>query len=122
MGLEHYTRQLTPKREPQVSREMFGVPLLILYFKFQFSKSIKSSKFHIFLNLFYSLRIKFYFQKCPKNTRKLPQNPKTLVDKITRGIWRSLKSERDIGRKAMLSDVKAAFRLTVQLQEQSQTR
>ena len=32
---------------------LFGVHLLILQIKFQFSKSIKSSTFHIFLNLTY---------------------------------------------------------------------
>ena len=45
------------EREPQVGRGLFGISLLILLFKFQFSKSIKSSIFHIFL-------------KMPKNSHK----------------------------------------------------
>ena len=36
---------------PQVGRGLFGVHLLILHFKFQFSKSIKSWTFHILRNL-----------------------------------------------------------------------
>ena len=40
------------KKEPQVGRGLFGIRKLpvILHFKFQFSKSIKSSTFHIFPN------------------------------------------------------------------------
>ena len=47
-----------PKREPQVDRGLFDVHLLILHFKFQFSKTIKSSAFHNFLNLTYPSRKK----------------------------------------------------------------
>ena len=49
------------EREPQVGRGLFGISLLILLFKFQFSKSIKSSIFHIFL-------------KMPKKTAKQPNS------------------------------------------------
>ena len=78
--MKNTTRQSTPtiptpnKREPQDGRGLFGVHLLILRFKFQFSKPIKSSTFHIFLSLAYPL-----------------------------------KRDRDIDRKAVLSDVKTTF-------------
>ena len=51
--------------EPQVGRRLFGVHLLILHFKFRFqcSKSIKSSTFHLLLNLTYLLRKKYLFPK-----------------------------------------------------------
>ena len=39
------------ERELQVGKGLFGVYLVILHFKFQFSKSIKSSTLHIFLSL-----------------------------------------------------------------------
>ena len=67
------TRQSTPKREQQVGMGLFGVHLLIHHFKFQFSKSIKSSTFYIFLNLTYPLRKKYTFPKMSKN-----HPPKTL--------------------------------------------
>ena len=50
MGWEHYQTVDSHKREPQAGGGLFGVHLVILHFKFQFSKSIKSSTFHIFLN------------------------------------------------------------------------
>ena len=59
-----------PKWEPQVGRGLFGIRLLILHYKFQFSKSIKSSMFRIFLNVTYSLRKNISFPKCPKITQK----------------------------------------------------
>ena len=70
MGWKHYQTE----REPQVARRLFGIRLLILHFKFQFSKSIKSSTFHIFLNLTYPLRKNISFPKCPKITQKSPKN------------------------------------------------
>ena len=48
-----------PKIEPQVGKGLFRAHLLILHFKSQFSKSIKSSTF--FLNLIYPLRRNFSF-------------------------------------------------------------
>ena len=75
-----------PKREPQVGSGMFGIRLLILHFKFQFSKSIKSSTFHIFLNLTYTLRKNISFPKCPKFTQKFTQNHQTEVNEISRQI------------------------------------
>ena len=60
MGWKHYQTVGHPKREPQVGSGLFGIRLLILHFKFQFSKSIKSSTFHIFLNLIYFLFFIFF--------------------------------------------------------------
>ena len=68
MNWKHYQTVDTPKREPQVGRVRFGVHLLILHFKFQFSKSTQFSTFHIFLNLTYPLRKNTSFPKCPKIT------------------------------------------------------
>ena len=91
------------EKEPQVRRGLFGVRLLILHFKFQFSESIKSSTFHIFPNLTYPLRKNISFTKYPKVTQTFTQNRKTLVNVLSGGIWRCLKRERDIGTKATLS-------------------
>ena len=57
------------------------------------------------------------FPKLPKNHPKITQNHKTLVNEISREIWRPLKPERGIGRKATLSDVKTAFTFTAALRE-----
>ena len=70
MGWKHYQTVDPRTRKPQVARGLFGIRLLILHFKFQFSKSIKSSTFHIFLNLTYPLRKNISFPKCPKLTQK----------------------------------------------------
>ena len=60
--------------------------LLILHFKFQFSKSIKSSTFHIivFLNLTYPFEVKYLFPKMSKNHQKFTQNRPTVVSEISR--------------------------------------
>ena len=86
------------KGEPQVGRRLFGVHLLLLHFKFQFSKSIKSSTFHIFLNLTYPFRKNISFPECPNITQKVTQNHQTVINEISRGIWCCLKRDRDIGR------------------------
>ena len=73
MGWKHYQTVDHPKREPQVGRGLFGICLLILHVKFQFTKSIKSSTFHIFFNLTYLLRkiaLSQNAQKSPKNVHK----------------------------------------------------
>ena len=111
MGWEHYQTVDPLEKEPQVCRGLFGVCLLILHFKFHFSKSIRSSTFYIFFNLTYPLIKKISFTKCPKITQKFTQNRKTLVDILSGGIWRCMKRERDIGTKATSSVVKTAFRL-----------
>ena len=67
-------------------RGLFGIRLLILHFKFQFSKSIKSSTFHIFLNLTYPLRKNISFPKCPKIAQKFTQNRQTVVNEKSREI------------------------------------
>ena len=66
------------KREPQIGRGLSGVRLLILLFIFQFSKSIKSSTFHIFLNLTYPLRKKYFFPKMLKNHPRLYTKPQDI--------------------------------------------
>ena len=68
------------QKEPQVGRGLFGIRLLILHFKFQFSKTIKSSTFHIFLNLTYPLRKNISFPKHPKITQKFTQNRQIVVN------------------------------------------
>ena len=110
MGWEPYQTVDPLEKEPQVCRGLFGVRLLILHFKIQFFKSIKSSTFHIFLNLTYPLRKKISFTECPKIIQKFTQNRKTLVNVLNGAIWQCLKRERDIGTKATLSDIKTAFR------------
>ena len=70
MGWEHYHTVDPLEKEPQVLRGLFGVRLLILHFKFQFSKSTKSSAFHIFLNLTYP----FPKKSQSKNVQKSPEN------------------------------------------------
>ena len=102
----------TKKREPQVGRGLFVVHLLIFQFKFQFSKCIKSLTFHIFLNLTYLWRKNISFPECPKIAQKCIQNCQTVVNEISRGIRLRLKRDLDIGRKAMLSDVKTPFTFT----------
>ena len=92
---------------------LFGIRVLIPHFKFQFCKSIKSSTFHIFLNLTqYLLRKNISFPKCPKITQIFTQNRQTVVMVISVKIQRCLKRERDICRKAVLSEVKTAFTCT----------
>ena len=115
MGWKHYQAVDHPKREPQIGSGLFGIRLLILHFKFQFSKSIKSSTSHIFINLTYPLRKKYLFPKMPKITQKFTQNRPTVVNEMSREIQRCLKRDRDIGRKAVLSDVKTAFTCTTAL-------
>ena len=83
MGLKHYQTVGQPKREPQVGSRLFGIRLLILHFKFQFTKSIKSSTFHISLNLTYPLRKNISFQKCPKITQQITQNRLTVVNEMS---------------------------------------
>ena len=79
MGWKHYQTVDPRKREPQVARGLFGLV-------FQFSKSIKSSTFHIFLNLTYPLRKTISFPKCPKITQTFSQNRQTVVNEISREI------------------------------------
>ena len=75
IGWKHYKTVDRPEWEPQVGRGLFGIRLLILQFKFQFSETIKSSIFHIFLNLTYPLRKKYIFTKIPKNHPKIYTKP-----------------------------------------------
>ena len=75
MGWKHYQTVDPRSRESQVGRGLFGIRLLILHFKFQFSNSIKSSTFHIFLNLTYPSRKKNLFPKMSKNHPKIYTKP-----------------------------------------------
>ena len=83
---KHYQTVDPLQKEPQVRSGLFGIRLLILHFKFQFSKSIKSSTFYIFLNLTYPLRKNISFPKHPKITPKFTQNRQIVVNEISRGI------------------------------------
>ena len=47
----------------------------------------------------------------PPQKKKYPK-PQNIVKVLSGKIWRGLKSERDIGRKVMSSNVKTAFRCT----------
>ena len=117
MDWKHYQTVDPLQKEPQVGRGLFGIRVLVLHFKFQFSKSVKSSTFHIFLNLTYPLRKNLSFPKHLKITQKFTQNCQIVDNVISIGIWRRLKRDRDIGRKAVLSDVKTAFTFTPALRE-----
>ena len=110
MGWEHYQTVNTSKESPR-----FGVRLLILHFKFQFSKFIKCWTFHIFLNLTCPLKKKISIsqkkkQKSPKNLHKTDRQ--RVVKWNKQRDLRCLKRDRDIGRKAVLSDVKTVFTFT----------
>ena len=83
MGWKHYQTVDPLQKEPQVGRGLFGIRLLILHFKFQFTKSIKSSTFQISLNLTYPLRKNISFQKRPKLTQKFTQNRLTVVNVVS---------------------------------------
>ena len=80
-SLIYYTHDFQGVRwtrdQPMPGSFLFGIRLLILHIKFQFSKSIKSSTFHILLNLIYPLRKNISFPKCPKITQKCTQNHQT---------------------------------------------
>ena len=110
--MKHYQTVDPLQKESQVGRGLFGIRVLILHFKFQFSKSVKSSTFHIFLNVTYPLRKNLSFPKHLKITQKFTQNCQIVDNVISIGIWRRLKRDRDIGRKAVLSNVKTAFTFT----------
>ena len=86
MDWKHYQTVDPLQKELQVGRGLFGIRLLILHFRFQFSKSIKSSTFHIFLNLTYPFRKNISFSKHPKITQKFTQNRQIVVNEISRGI------------------------------------
>ena len=121
MDWNHYQTVDPLQKEPQLGRGLFGIRVLILHLKFQFSKSVKSSTFHIFLNLTYPLRKNLSFPKQLKITQKFTQNCQIADNVLSIGIWRRLKRDRDIGRKAVLSDVKTAFTFTPALTDTSKT-
>ena len=77
-----------------------------------FTSNFNSPNPSIFLNLTYPLRKNISFPKCLEITQKFTQNRKTMVNQISIWIWRCLKRERDIGRKALSSDGQTAFTFT----------
>ena len=91
MDWKHYQTDDPLQKEPQVGRGLFGIRLLILHFKFQFSKSIKSSTFHIFLNLTYLLRKKKSLSQNTQTPRNLThlgpetQRPRDPTTHLPRG-------------------------------------
>ena len=99
------------QKEPQVGRGLFGIRPLILHFKFQFSKPMKSSTVSYFPRFNLSFEKKYHFPKMPKNHpnvyTKLPNI--TVVNEIGRETKSCMKCDQDIGRKAVLSGVKTAF-------------
>ena len=67
------------------------------------------------LNLVMYCSIHGYLLTFPKHlkiSQKFTQNCQIVDNVISIGIWRRLKRDRDIGRKAVLSDVKTAFTFT----------
>lgn len=101
MGWEHYQTEDPPRKKKRI---------IIIKKKKQISnKSIKPSSFHIIPQFNLSFQKKIYFPICPNITQNYTQDRKTLVNVLNRGNCRCLKRERDIGRKAMLRDVKAAL-------------
>ena len=77
-----------------------------------FTSNLNSPNPSIFLNLTYPLRKNISFPKCLEITQKFTQNRKTMVNQISIWIWRCLKRERDIGRKALSSAGQTAFTYT----------
>ena len=108
MGWKHY-QTVDPQNRAPDCRGLFGVHLLILSLKFQFSKSIKPSIFHIFLNLTYPFRKQYLFPKTPKNLHETAKQ--CMLNEISRGIWRCLKRDRDIGKRPCQATSKQASRL-----------
>ena len=74
-GSKNYQTVDPCKREPQVARGLFGIRLLILHFKFQFSKSIKST-FSYFPQFNLSFEKNISFPKCPKIAQKFTKTAK----------------------------------------------
>jgi len=112
MGWKHY-QTFDPQKE---SPWLVGDCLVKIY---TFLLQIPISQIHQIFNISYlpqfdlSFEKKYIsFQKYLKIIQKSTQNRKTLVNEISRGIWRCSKRERDIGRKAILNDVKTAFTFT----------
>ena len=77
MGWKHYQTVEPLKREPQVGRGLFGIRVLILHFKIQFSKSITANIQHFIFSsiLTYPLKKNSLFsqnvqKRSPKNLHK----------------------------------------------------
>ena len=90
MGWEHCTtRQLTPKREPQVGRGLFGVHLHCTNSSLQLSifKIYQIFNISYFLNLTHLLRKNLFLPKCPKITQKFTPNCKTWRELALLETW-----------------------------------
>ena len=68
MGWKHYQTVEPLKREPQVGRGLFGIRVLILHFKIQFSKSITANIQHFIFSsiLTYPLKKTLFFPEMSK--------------------------------------------------------
>ena len=118
MGWKHYRTVDPPPPPPNKkgSPRLVGDCLVSFYqfftsnFNFPIHQIFRI--FHIFLNLTYPLRKNISFPKCPEITQKFSQNRQTVIMVISIQILRCLKRDRDIGRKAVLSDIKTAFTCT----------
>ena len=90
MGWKHYQPVEPLKREPQVGRGLFGIRVLILHFKIQFSKFITANIQHFTFSSILTYPLKktlFLFPKCPKKiTQKFAQKSQTVVNEICIGI------------------------------------
>ena len=83
LGWKQHQTVDPPEESPRLVGVLFGIRILILHFKFQFSKSIKSSAFHIFLGLTYPLRTISFSQNFQKLPQKITQNRQTVVNEIS---------------------------------------
>ena len=105
MGWKHYQTVDHPKREPQVGSG--------LYPPINSSLQIAIFQIHQIFNISKFPQINLSFEKKNislfKSAQKFTQNRLTVVFETSIEILRYLKRERDIGRKAVLSDVKTAF-------------
>ena len=109
MGWKHYQTVDHPKRKPQVGSGPVWYPCNNSSFQisiFQIHQIVNISYFPQF-NL--SFEKKISFPKCPKITEKFTQTAK-------QQLWfqRCLKSDRDIGRKAVSSEYPRLFKVADQ--------
>ena len=80
MGWKHYQTVDKPKWKRQVGRGLFGIRLLILHFKFQFSK-------YIFNDFSYFLQFNPSFEKeisLSQNVQKSPKNLHNTAKRLLR--------------------------------------
>ena len=112
MGSKHYQTVDTPKKEPQVGRGTVWYPSSNSSLQISIFQILQIFIISYFPNLTYPLRKSISFPKFPKITQTFTQNRQTVVNGTSIEIQRCLKYDRDIGRKAVLSDVETAFTCT----------